>query len=127
MKLKLIKWILYKMHLEICTLQLGSLLPTHTSIFLVAHKIALYMIIEGKDVPVHAMKEHGGIQLQIHSFLTSASGVGVFSASFSGGFTRNVNAPCTHCIRSLIGHTSCLDALEMREVSCLFQVTSHDV
>jgi len=85
------------------------------------------VIIESKDVPVHTMKEQGGIELQLHSFLTPAVGVGVFSASLFGGFTRKVSAPCTHCIRRLVGHTSCLDALEKREASFLFQVTSHDV
>jgi hypothetical protein len=85
------------------------------------------MIIESKKVPLHAVKEYGGIQLQRQSFVSSASGVDVFSASLLGGFSRNVRAPCTHCIRRLVGHTSCLDALEKREVSCLLQVTIRDV
>jgi hypothetical protein len=56
------------------------------------------------------MKPYGGVDLQIHIFLTSALAGGEWSDSLPGRFT-----PGTHWIRSLVDPRGGLDDVEKRE------------
>jgi hypothetical protein len=58
------------------------------------------------------MKACGGVDVQIHIFLTSALVGGEWSASRPGRFI-----PGTHCIGDWVGPRACLDHTENRKFS----------
>ena len=66
---------------------------------------------------VHAMKSYGGVEAQLHSFLTSALDGSKRSISDSGGFTPGEGAHDTHCIRVNVGPRVGLDITEKRKIS----------
>jgi hypothetical protein len=59
--------------------------PFH--VFLYGVYKQLHKKVNGEVVPVHAMKAHGGIKVQLHSFLTWALDGGEWLTSLSGRFT----------------------------------------
>jgi hypothetical protein len=63
----------------------------------------------------YAMKAYGGMDVQIHIFLTSALAGGEWSASRPGRFTPRGKAPGTHWIRGWVGPRAGLDDLEKRK------------
>jgi hypothetical protein len=58
------------------------------------------------------MKEHGGVDVQIHIFLTSTLAGGEWSASRPGSFTPGERAPDTHWIGGWVGPRAGLDDTE---------------
>jgi hypothetical protein len=60
----------------------------------------------------HAMKAYGGVNVQIHIFLTSALAGGEWSASRPGRFTPGQKAPGTHWIRGWVDPRASLDDVE---------------
>lgn len=71
-------------------------------------------VLKGRVVPAHAVKAHGGLEVLLHSFLTSALAGSAWRASLSDRFTPGVWIPGTYCIRSREGQRSDLEALEKR-------------
>jgi hypothetical protein len=61
------------------------------------------------------MKAYGGVDVQIHIFLTLALAGGEWSASRSGRFTSRKRGPSTHCIGGWVDPRAGLDNLEKRE------------
>jgi hypothetical protein len=61
------------------------------------------------------MKADGGVDVQIHIFLTSPLAGGEFSASLPGLFTPGERAPGTHWIRDWVDPRAGLDDLEKRK------------
>jgi hypothetical protein len=60
------------------------------------------------------MKAYGGVDVQIHIFLTSALVGGECSASRSGRFIPGERAPGTHWIGGWVGPRAGLDDVEKR-------------
>jgi hypothetical protein len=58
------------------------------------------------------MKAYGGVDVQIHIFLTSALVAGEWSASRPCLFTPGERAPGTHWIEGWVGPRAGLDGLE---------------
>jgi hypothetical protein len=58
------------------------------------------------------MKAYGGVDVQIHIFLTSALAGGEWSASRPGRFTTGERATGTHWIGSWVGPRACMDDVE---------------
>jgi hypothetical protein len=65
------------------------------------------------------MKTYGGVNVEIHVFLTSALTGGEWSASRTGRFTPRENAPGTHSIGGWVGPRTGLDDVEKRKISPL--------
>jgi hypothetical protein len=65
------------------------------------------------------MKAYGGVDVQIHIFLTSALAGGEWSASRLGRFTAGERTPGTHCIGGWAGPSAGLDDVEKRKFSKL--------
>jgi hypothetical protein len=63
------------------------------------------------------MKSYGGLEAQLHSFLTSALDGSKRSISDSGGFTPGEVAHDTHCIRFNVGPRFGLEIAEKRKIS----------
>jgi hypothetical protein len=61
------------------------------------------------------MKAYGGVDVQIHIFLTSTLAGGEWSASRPGLFTPGEGASGTHWIGGWLGPRACLDAAETRK------------
>jgi hypothetical protein len=61
------------------------------------------------------MKVYGGVDVQIHIFLTSALAGGEWSASRSGRFTPGETAPGTHRIGGWVEPRVVLDDVEKRK------------
>jgi hypothetical protein len=61
------------------------------------------------------MKAYGGVDVEIHIFLTSALVGGEWSASRLGRFTSGDRAPGTHWIGGWVDPRAGLDDLEKRE------------
>jgi hypothetical protein len=61
------------------------------------------------------MKTYGGVDVQIHVFLTSAL-VGELSASRPGRFISGARAPGTHWIGGWVGPGTSLDDVEKRKM-----------
>jgi hypothetical protein len=61
------------------------------------------------------MKAYVGVDVQIHSFLTSALVGGEWSTSIPGRFTPRERAPSTHCIGGWVDLRASLDDLEKRK------------
>jgi hypothetical protein len=59
-----------------------------------------------------SMKAYGGVDVQIHIFLTSALVGGEWSASRPGRFTPRETAPGTHCIGGWVDPRAGLDNME---------------
>jgi hypothetical protein len=60
------------------------------------------------------MKAYGGVDVQIHIFLTSALGGSEWSASHSSCFTPGERAPSTHWIGSSVDPRAGLDNMKKR-------------
>jgi hypothetical protein len=58
------------------------------------------------------MKVYGGVDVQIHIFLTSALVGGEWSSSRPGRFTLRERAPGTHCIGGWVDPRAGLDKME---------------
>jgi hypothetical protein len=58
------------------------------------------------------MKMSGGVDVQIHIFLTSALVGGEWSTSHPGCFTPKQRAPGTHCIGGWVGPRAGVDDVE---------------
>jgi hypothetical protein len=58
------------------------------------------------------MKAYGGVDVEIHIFLTSALVGGEWSASRPGRFTPGERAPGTHWIGGWVGPSAGLDDVE---------------
>jgi hypothetical protein len=58
------------------------------------------------------MKEYGGVDVQIHIFLTSALAGGEWSASRPGRFTPREKAPGTHWIGDWVDPRAGLDDMD---------------
>jgi hypothetical protein len=69
---------------------------------------------KGKAV-LHAMKAYGGVEVQLHAFLTSVIHGREWSSARPGRFTPGKN-PGTHWIRGWVGSSVGLDVLEHREM-----------
>jgi hypothetical protein len=63
------------------------------------------------------MKAYGGVDVQIHVFLTSELVGGQWSASRSGRFNPGERAPGTHWIGGWVGPTTGLNDVETKHVS----------
>jgi hypothetical protein len=61
------------------------------------------------------MKAYGGVDVQIHIFLTSALAGGEWSASYPGHFTPGERAPGTHWIGCWVDPRACLDDVDKRK------------
>jgi hypothetical protein len=57
------------------------------------------------------MKVYRGVELKLHTFLTSALDVGDWSASRPGRFIPRERAPCTHWIGDKVGPGADLNAV----------------
>jgi hypothetical protein len=64
----------------------------------------------------HAMKTIGGVEVQLHAFLTSALDGGEWSASHPGCFTPGERAPGTHCIGGGVGSRAILDMVVKKKI-----------
>jgi hypothetical protein len=64
----------------------------------------------------HAMKTFWGVEVWLHSFLTSAVDRGEWSASRLGRFTPRERAPVTHWIRGSVGPRAVLDVVVERKI-----------
>jgi hypothetical protein len=62
------------------------------------------------------MKTYGGVDVQIHVFLTSAQVGGEWSASRPCRFTPGERAPSTHWIGGWVGPRTSLDDVEKRKI-----------
>jgi hypothetical protein len=51
----------------------------------------------------HAMKTYGGVEMYFHAFLTSALGIGDWSASHTSRFTLGKRTSSTHCVGGWVG------------------------
>jgi hypothetical protein len=60
------------------------------------------------------MKAYGGVDVQIHIFLTSALVGGEWSTSRPGSFTPGEEAPRTHCIAGWLGPRAGLDDVKRK-------------
>jgi hypothetical protein len=58
------------------------------------------------------MKAYGGVDVEIHIFLTSALVGGEWSASRPGRFTPGKEPPGTHCIGGWVDPRTSLDDME---------------
>jgi hypothetical protein len=65
------------------------------------------------------MKTCGGVDVQIHVFLTSALGGCEWPASYPGRFTREERASSTHWIGGCVGPRTGLDDVEKRKILTL--------
>jgi hypothetical protein len=65
------------------------------------------------------MKAYGGVDVQIHIFLTSSLVDGEWSASRPGRFTPGERAPSTHWIGGWVDPRACLDGVEKRKFLAL--------
>jgi hypothetical protein len=63
-----------------------------------------------------AMKVYGGVDVQIHIFLTSALAGGDWSASRPGRFTPGEKAHSTHFTGGWVDHRASLDDVEKRKI-----------
>jgi hypothetical protein len=63
----------------------------------------------------YAMKVYGGVDVQIHVFLTSALVGGEWSGSSPGRFTPGETAPCTHWIGGWVDPRAGLHDVEKRK------------
>jgi len=63
------------------------------------------------------MKAYWGMELQLHTFLTSALDGGEWSVSRSGRFTPRERAPGTHWIRDWVGSRAGLEAVVKRKIT----------
>jgi hypothetical protein len=61
------------------------------------------------------MKAYGGVDVEIHIFLTSALAGGKWSASRLGHFTPGIRAPSTHWIGGWVDPRAGLDDMEKRK------------
>jgi hypothetical protein len=59
----------------------------------------------------HAMKTYGGVEVQLHTFLTSALVGGEWFVSRAGCFTPGERAPGTHWERGRVNPRAGLDAV----------------
>jgi hypothetical protein len=62
------------------------------------------------------MKAYGGVEVQLHAFLTSALDGGEWSASRSDRFTPRERAPGTHWIGGWVGPRAVLDTVVKRKI-----------
>jgi hypothetical protein len=62
------------------------------------------------------MKKHGGLDVKIHVFLTSALGGGEWSASCPGRFTSEERAPGTYWMGGCVGPKCGLDDVEKSKI-----------
>jgi hypothetical protein len=60
----------------------------------------------------HAMRTNGGVEVQLHSFLTKALDGDKWSASHPYRLTLGKRAPGTHWIGGWVGPRAGLDAVE---------------
>jgi hypothetical protein len=65
------------------------------------------------------MKAYGGVDVQIHIFLTSALVGGEWLASRTGRFTPRERAPGTHCLGGLVDPKAGLGYVEKRKLLTL--------
>jgi hypothetical protein len=65
------------------------------------------------------MKTYGGVEVQIHIFLTLALDGGELSTPRSGCFTPGERAPVTHWIGDWVGPRAGLDEVEKRKFMTL--------
>jgi hypothetical protein len=63
----------------------------------------------------HTMKMHGGVEVQLHAFLTSAVDGDDWSASRPGRFTPGERIPGNHWIGSWVGLRIGLDTVPKRK------------
>jgi hypothetical protein len=61
------------------------------------------------------MKVYGGVDVEVHIFLTSALVGGEWSASGHGRFTPGERTPSTHWIGGWVGPRASLNDVEMRK------------
>jgi hypothetical protein len=86
-------------------------------------------LVKGKIVPVlnefkhNAMREYGGVDVQIHIFLTSALALGEWSTSRPGRFTPGKRSPGIHWIGGSVDPRAGLDNLEKRKFLTLPTLT----
>jgi hypothetical protein len=64
----------------------------------------------------HAMKTYGGVEVQLHAYLTPGIDGGEWSASGPGRFTLKEGAPGTHWIGGWMGPRTVLDAVMKRKI-----------
>jgi hypothetical protein len=62
------------------------------------------------------MKTYWGVEVYLHTFLTSALDGGEWSASHPGRFTPRERAPCAHWIGGWVGSRTVLDAVAKRKI-----------
>jgi hypothetical protein len=65
------------------------------------------------------MKAYGGVDVEIHIFLTSALVGGEWLASRPHGFTPGESAPGTHWIGGRVGRRAGMDDVEKRKLLTL--------
>jgi hypothetical protein len=61
------------------------------------------------------MEAYGGVDIEIHMFLTSALFGGEWTASHPGYFTPEEGSPIIHQIGGLVGPSTGLDYMEKRK------------
>jgi hypothetical protein len=62
------------------------------------------------------MKAHGGVEVLLHAFFTSALDGGEWSASHPGRFAPRERANCTHWLGGWVGYRAGLDAAVKRKI-----------
>jgi hypothetical protein len=61
------------------------------------------------------MKTYGGVEVQLHAFLSTELGGGEWSASFPGCSTPGVRTPRIHWMEGRVGPRAGLDAVVKRK------------
>ena len=74
--------------------------------------------VQLKGVPVHSMKAHGEVEVQVHSFVTAALHRGERAAPRPGGFIPVERARVTHWIGGWVGPRAGVDDFEYRKIPC---------
>jgi len=79
-------------------------------------KADISLEVKRKTVPLYAMKSYGGVEVQLHSFLTSALDCSEWLTSRPGRFT-----PVPIEQEAGVGPRAGLDILGKREMSCRYR------
>jgi hypothetical protein len=86
-----------------------------TSLFIVNVKLSMCFIKH------HTMKMYRGVEVQLHTFLTSALDGAEWSITCLGCFIPRKRAASTHWIGGWVGSRASLDAVAKKKNSCLLE------
>jgi hypothetical protein len=74
------------------------------------HNMKMYLI----QLSTTSLRHIGGVEVQLHAFLTSALGRGEWSVSCPGHFTPGLKALSTHMTGGWVGPSAGVDAVAKR-------------